>query len=127
MRVVSIGVTVDELLADPASGAATKTSVEFCGGTHLRDIAHARKFVILAEEAISKGIRRIVASTGAEAEKAMRLQQRLCAEVDALSSEVATAIKEKNTVDANQNAITIGYVAQRPTFNFLFFIYEFLL
>ena len=54
VRVVSVGVPVDELLANPASDAALKTSVEFCGGTHVRDIAHARKFVLVAEEAISK-------------------------------------------------------------------------
>ena len=35
VRVVSIGVSVDELLADPDSGAAVDTSVEFCGGTYV--------------------------------------------------------------------------------------------
>lgn len=77
VRVVSIGVPVKELLENPTSGAADKTSVEFCGGTHLRDISHARKLVITAEEAISKGIRRMIAVTGAEAEKADRQAQRL--------------------------------------------------
>ena len=77
VRVVSIGVPVNELLENPTSGAADKTSVEFCGGTHLRDISHARKLVITAEEAISKGIRRMIAVTGAEAEKADRQAQRL--------------------------------------------------
>lgn len=33
VRVVSIGIPVDDLLADPSSPAGSVTSVEFCGGT----------------------------------------------------------------------------------------------
>ncbi|VDP22630.1 unnamed protein product [Soboliphyme baturini] len=33
VRIVSIGVTVEQLLEDPDGPAASKTSVEFCGGT----------------------------------------------------------------------------------------------
>ncbi len=36
---------------------------------HLRNSGHAAPFVIVSEEAIAKGIRRIVAVTGAEAQK----------------------------------------------------------
>ncbi|KAI5762663.1 AARS1 [Gulo gulo luscus] len=72
VRVVSIGVPVSELLDDPSGPAGSLTSVEFCGGTHLRNSSHAGSFVIVSEEAIAKGIRRIVAVTGAEAQKALR-------------------------------------------------------
>ena len=33
VRVVSVGVPVDELLTDPDSPKGMSTSVEFCGGT----------------------------------------------------------------------------------------------
>lgn len=37
--------------------------------SHLQNSGHASPFVIVSEEAIAKGIRRIVAVTGAEAQK----------------------------------------------------------
>uniref|UniRef100_A0AAY5KF92 Alanine--tRNA ligase n=1 Tax=Esox lucius TaxID=8010 RepID=A0AAY5KF92_ESOLU len=73
VRVVSIGIPVADLLADPSSAAGSLTSIEFCGGTHLRNSSHAAPFVIVSEEAIAKGIRRIVAVTGAEAQKVREL------------------------------------------------------
>lgn len=69
VRIVSIGIPVEKLEADPNSPAGTKTSIEFCGGTHLQRAGHIGDFVIASEEAIAKGIRRIVALTGPEASK----------------------------------------------------------
>lgn len=40
-----------------------------CNFRHLQNSGHAAQFVIVSEEAIAKGIRRIVAVTGAEAQK----------------------------------------------------------
>lgn len=40
-----------------------------CNHRHLKNSSHAAPFVIVSEEAIAKGIRRIVAVTGAEAQK----------------------------------------------------------
>ncbi|KAM4614387.1 alanine--tRNA ligase, cytoplasmic [Discoglossus pictus] len=77
VRVVSVGISVTDLLADPSGPAGSVTSVEFCGGTHLQNSGHAGSFVIVTEEAIAKGIRRIVAVTGAEAQKALRRQDAL--------------------------------------------------
>ena len=64
VRVVSIGTPVAELLTDPQNPKWRQFSIEFCGGTHLRNTSEAVTFVITAEESISKGIRRIVALTG---------------------------------------------------------------
>lgn len=77
VRVVSIGVPVDELEKDPFGPAGENTSVEFCGGTHLRYSGHIGDFVIASEEAIAKGIRRIVALTGPEATKALKKNELL--------------------------------------------------
>lgn len=71
VRIVSIGVPVEDLLSDPSSVAATKTSVEFCGGTHLKRSGHIGDFVITSEEAIAKGIRRIICVTGPEATRSI--------------------------------------------------------
>ena len=90
---MSIGVPVDTLTSDPTGPAGTQTSIEFCGGTHLRRAGHIGPFIIAgiifiwiiyilfielimlliiaAEEAIAKGIRRVVALTGPEAVKAL--------------------------------------------------------
>ena len=38
--------------------------MEFCGGTHLSNVAQAKFFAIVEEGSISKGIRRVVAITG---------------------------------------------------------------
>ncbi|XP_061578327.1 alanine--tRNA ligase, cytoplasmic [Cololabis saira] len=88
VRVVSIGIPVQELLDDPTSAAGSLTSIEFCGGTHLQNSGHVLPFVIVSEEAIAKGIRRIVAVTGAEAQKAQRKADALRQTLSALGEQV---------------------------------------
>lgn len=88
VRVVSIGLPVQDLLDDPNSAAGSLTSIEFCGGTHLQNSGHAAPFVIVSEEAIAKGIRRIVAVTGAEAQKAQRKADTLRQGLAALGDKV---------------------------------------
>lgn len=72
VRVISFGTDVAELEANPDGVAGVNTSVEFCGGTHLQQSGHIGDFVISSEEAIAKGVRRIVALTGPEAQKALK-------------------------------------------------------
>ncbi|KAH8020061.1 hypothetical protein HPB51_023944 [Rhipicephalus microplus] len=88
VRVVSIGVPITELLEDPSSPAGSLTSIEFCGGTHLKRAGHVGDFVISTEEAIAKGIRRIVALTGPEATKAVKKAEHYQSEVNKLRTEV---------------------------------------
>jgi alanyl-tRNA synthetase len=73
VRVVSIGVPVKDLLANPSNPEWRKYSIEFCGGTHLTNTSEAESFCLTSEESVSKGIRRIVALTGEAAQKAMQL------------------------------------------------------
>lgn len=54
VRVVSIGKSVEDLLANPADPENAKYSVEFCGGTHLKSTGEARAFALLSEEGIAK-------------------------------------------------------------------------
>ena len=69
-RVVSVGVPVGELLADPGGDGALRASAELCGGTHLRNTGHAESLALVSEEAVGKGVRRLVAVTGAKAKEA---------------------------------------------------------
>ncbi|PXF47861.1 Alanine--tRNA ligase [Gracilariopsis chorda] len=69
VRVVSVGRPVEDLVADPKNQAWSAISIEFCGGTHLRNTKEAQDFVIIEESALATGIRRLTAYTkGAAAE-----------------------------------------------------------
>ncbi|KRZ73423.1 Alanine--tRNA ligase, cytoplasmic, partial [Trichinella papuae] len=72
VRVVSVGITADTLLNDPNGSGAKLASVEFCGGTHLLRTGHIGSFVIASEEAVARGVRRIVALTSHQAEQAVQ-------------------------------------------------------
>ncbi|MGB7156508.1 MAG: alanine--tRNA ligase [Tepidisphaeraceae bacterium] len=70
VRVVSIGVPVADLLKDPSNAKWREYSIEFCGGTHLKNASECEGFVITSEESVSKGIRRITALSGLAASAA---------------------------------------------------------
>merc|ERR1712002_1111162 len=89
VRVVSVGVPVNLLEEDPSHPRGTQTSVEFCGGTHLCRAGHMEHMVIASEEAIAKGIRRVVALTGPEARKALAKEKLLEAEVEKVRQKVS--------------------------------------
>ena len=78
VRVVSIGIEVEQMINNPTNDAWTSASIEFCGGTHLESTGQASKFALLNEEGIAKGIRRITAITGQDAinahQRAMELK-----------------------------------------------------
>ncbi|KAL8774848.1 MAG: hypothetical protein Q9209_000787 [Squamulea sp. 1 TL-2023] len=73
VRVVSVGVEVEELLRDPGNEEWRKVSVEFCGGTHVATTGDIKELVILEESGIAKGIRRIIAVTGKDAHEVQRI------------------------------------------------------
>jgi len=67
VRIVSVGPTVDQLLSNPSNSEWNQYSIEFCGGTHLPKTKPIQLFVVLDEEAVAKGVRRITAITGVQA------------------------------------------------------------
>ncbi|XP_046961278.1 alanine--tRNA ligase, cytoplasmic [Vanessa cardui] len=91
VRVVSVGISVEELEKNPDASTGFETSVEFCGGSHLHQTGHIGEYVIVSEEGIAKGIRRIVALTGPEALKAINKMSILENEVN----NIANFIKEQ--------------------------------
>merc|ERR1719489_127767 len=93
VRVVSIGIPVETLESNPTDPAGAKTSVEFCGGTHLKRAGDIGHFVISSEEAIAKGIRRVIALTGPEADKAIKKADLL----EANLAKVAETIKSSSS------------------------------
>ncbi|MGB9623791.1 MAG: alanine--tRNA ligase [Phycisphaerae bacterium] len=78
VRVVSCGADIDAMLRDPKNPEWMKYPVEFCGGTHVKRTGEIGSFVLVSEEAVAKGIRRVVGITGEKAQKAVETGRRLC-------------------------------------------------
>jgi alanyl-tRNA synthetase len=72
VRVVSVGRPVEELLSDPENPKWAFLSTEFCGGTHISNTKEAGAFVLVSEEGIAKGVRRVTALTTDAAKEAIR-------------------------------------------------------
>ena len=95
VRVVSIGPTVEELVADPDNADWAKYSIELCGGNHIEATSVLEDFALVEETAVAKGVRRVVGVTGAPATEALAtgaaLQERLTSlqAVDAATADVA--------------------------------------
>jgi alanyl-tRNA synthetase len=99
VRVVSIGVPVEELLEDVKNTQWRSVSIEFCGGTHVKNTSEIKDLVVLEENGIAKGIRRIVAVTGSLAHEVQRVAEEWDKRVSELermqySSEKETKTKE---------------------------------
>ena len=91
VRVLSIGTPIDNLLEHPSDEKFNERSVEFCGGTHLDNTGEADDFVLLSEQGLAAGIRRVIAVTGDKA-KAARAE----------ATSIAERIKEINALDEEQ-------------------------
>lgn len=86
VRVVSIGMDIDTMLADPKKADWRQYSVEFCGGTHVEQTGFIKDLVIVEESGIAKGIRRIIAYTGEAAHKVQREADEFVKKLDALEA-----------------------------------------
>lgn len=73
VRVVSVGVEVDDILKNPKNPDWRRVSIEFCGGTHVKTTGDIKDLIILEESGIAKGIRRMIAVTGNDAHEVQRV------------------------------------------------------
>ncbi|KAI4163787.1 MAG: hypothetical protein LQ342_002560 [Letrouitia transgressa] len=73
VRIVSVGVEVEELLQNVKDPKWRQVSIEFCGGTHVQKTGDIKDLVVLEESGIAKGIRRIIAVTGEDAHEVQRV------------------------------------------------------
>ena len=83
-------------------------SVEFCGGTHVKNTADIGSFYIVKESGVSAGIRRIEAVVGASAIKYTKEQMNKLAEIQAelKSNDMIAGIKKlKNEIKELKNEI----------------------
>jgi alanyl-tRNA synthetase len=102
VRVVSVSDhPVTDMLSNPQDALWNEYSVEFCGGTHLTNTSEAQAFVLLSEEGIAKGIRRIVAITMGDAKMAI-------AKADEFEGKLKSASAlEEETVEASVKVLTV--------------------
>mmetsp|Transcript_13459 Transcript_13459/g.33912 ORF Transcript_13459/g.33912 Transcript_13459/m.33912 type:complete len:1162 (-) Transcript_13459:153-3638(-) len=118
VRVLSVGVPVEQLLAEPEKETNAAHSIEFCGGTHLTNTSQAKSFAIISEEGIAKGIRRIVAYTAGAADAAIaegaRLETALKA-ADSLAAEELEAAVNALKVEVDTSVIPFSKKAELRT------------
>lgn len=95
VRVVSVGVPVEELLENVKNPEWHNVSVEFCGGTHVDKTGEIKDLVILEESGIAKGIRRIIAVTGQAAHDVQRVAADFADEIEALEKSAYSAAKDQ--------------------------------
>eukprot|EP00915_Cephaloidophora_sp_WS-2016_P003659 GHVH01004928.1.p1 GENE.GHVH01004928.1~~GHVH01004928.1.p1 ORF type:complete len:1001 (+),score=203.74 GHVH01004928.1:374-3004(+) len=94
VRMVTVGVSPQSCIESPDDGNAMLHSVEFCGGTHLHNTREMKKIVVVSEEAVAKGVRRIVCFTGTQAEKAMLDSEKLLTQIAAVQSKSTSSLDE---------------------------------
>ncbi|CAI9108700.1 OLC1v1008371C1 [Oldenlandia corymbosa var. corymbosa] len=95
VRIVAIGQSVDDLLADPKNEKWLSISAELCGGTHITNTREAKAFALLSEEGIAKGIRRITAVTTDSAFEAVKTASLIEEEVDEAGNTDGSLLEQK--------------------------------
>ena len=103
VRVVSVGADIDAMLADPTNPKWMQYSVEFCGGTHVKNTSDIKAFTLISEEGVAKGVRRVVGISGEAALRAQTLGTELLKEASALSEPQASACAISQTATASSN------------------------
>lgn len=108
VRVVSVGIPIPDLLADPTNAKWHEVSIEFCGGTHVAKTGDIKDFVIVEESGIAKGIRRIVAVTGTTAHEVQRIASDFDQRLTDIEKMANDANKEKLLKQANVDLLKLS-------------------
>lgn len=114
VRVVSVGMDIDTMLADPKKKEWRQYSIEFCGGTHVEQTGLIKDLVIVEESGIAKGIRRIIAYTGEAAHKVQREATEFSKTLDELEAMTFGPEKEvkMKTVSQALSQLVISYLTK---------------
>lgn len=96
VRVVSVGVELDEILKNVQDPRWREVSIEFCGGTHVQKTGDIKDLIVLEENGIAKGIRRIIAVTGSEAHEVQRVAEEFAEGLTLLEKAPLSPTKEQN-------------------------------
>jgi alanyl-tRNA synthetase len=107
VRVVSVGPSVTDVMADTSSASWLESSIEFCGGTHISNTKEAVAFVITEESAVAKGIRRVQGFTGQLAVEAQARAVDLASEIDSFLRILQSGDEGTAALDAQLNEMRV--------------------
>jgi len=102
---------ISQILESPQDEEWNSYSIELCGGTHIKNTKEAEAFVILQEEGIAKGIRRITAITKKDAIAARKAGEEFKVRVtDAGKMDGNAFENEVKTLTADLNNLSVSAV-----------------
>lgn len=94
VRVVALEFDVEDMAKDLTNPRWRQTSIEFCGGTHVKRTGEIGRLVITEESGIAKGTRRVVAVTGDEATHVTHTADQAAKRLDEISQVADDAVKD---------------------------------
>ena len=107
-----------DLLASPNETTWLERSVEFCGGTHLANTADAGGFVLLSEQGLAAGVRRVIGLAGEPAAAARATEAALASRIEGLeSADEAKVAEELDALVREFDEATISVVTRQALGN----------